>query len=115
MAHVLQRLVHIHYQRILFATVGYKVVAAQLGGVVIGNLLFDARAFDTRISREQLVFTGSVGKVVTDIPCHRQLSIQGKDLRIGLAALSHVHAGCCLYIGQKVLTLVRGDIFVHVA
>ena len=106
MAHVFKRLIHVNNQRIFLAAICHQVVATQLRGIVIGNLLLDTGAFNARICREQLVFTSGVGEVVADIPCHRQLRVQGKDLRIGFTALCHVHAGSCLHIGQEMLALV---------
>ena len=113
--HILQRLVHINHQRVLFTTVGHQIVAPQLGRVIGGYLLLDARAFDAGIGREQLILAGCIGQVITDIPCHGQLRVQGQNLCIGLATLYHIHAGSRLYIGQKVFAFVRRYIFVHMA
>ena len=113
-AHILQRLVHVYYQRILLATVGHKVITTKLGRVVIGNLLLNSRTLDARVSGQQLVLAGGIGQVIADIPCHRQLCVQREYLRIGLAALCHIHAGCRLHVGQEMFALVRGDVFIHI-
>ena len=66
MAHILQRLIHVDYQRISFTTVGNEIIPAKLGRVVIGDLLLDARAFNARVGRKQLVLAGGIGEVIAD-------------------------------------------------
>ncbi|CDB10186.1 unknown [Bacteroides sp. CAG:633] len=111
----MERMVHVDYQRVGLATVGYQIVAAQLQGVVLGNLLLDAGVLDAGVGGKQLVAAGSTGEVAADVAGHGQLGVQGLDLGIGFAALGHVHAGGSLYVGQQVLALVGGDVFVDIA
>ena len=110
-----ERLVNVGDQRVLLAAVGHEVVALELHGVVLADLLLDVAALQAGVGRQELAPVARGGHVVADVAGHGELRVQVEYLRAGLAALAHVEAGCGLHVGKQVGALVGGDVLVDVA
>ena len=108
-------LVVVGYQWVLLAGVSHEVVAFQLLLVVLGDLLFDARALYAAVAGQELVLAHLAGEVVADVLRHGEARLDVEYLLVGLGAALHILLCGGLHVGEQVAALVGGDAAVHVA
>ena len=108
-------LVVVGYQWVLLAGVRHEVVALQLLLVVLGYLLFDARALYAAVAGQELVLAHLAGEVVADVLRHGEVGVDVEDLLVCLGAALHILLCGGLHVGEQVAALVGGDAAVHVA
>ena len=112
--HRSQVCIHILNQGVVGATIGYQAVALEQLCVVSSNQRTKLIVRNTRVGRKQLVAVGCVGNKIAYVACHVQLVVELHHLGIGLLSLVHVHVGSRLQVWNLVLTLVRGNISIHI-